>query len=58
MCMSPQVDAAALAGLTREWRERHRYLLRLLASSSAAGDPAAMRALADRLDFNQFYARA
>ena len=53
-----QVDAAALPGLAREWRERHGYLLRLLASSSAAGDPAAMRGLADRLDFNRFYARA
>ncbi|KAK9840835.1 hypothetical protein WJX81_007958 [Elliptochloris bilobata] len=48
-------DPAALCELSCEWRERHRYLLRLLASSSATGDPAAMRSLADRLDFNGFY---
>ncbi len=50
-----QAEGTALADLATEWRERHRYLLRLLAASSGGEEAAAMHSLAQRLDFNGFY---
>ena len=45
--------------LQQEWRERHRYLLRMLgARTLRAGATAELQRLAASLDFNGFYGSA
>lgn len=51
--------AEEVAEVGREWRARHRYLMKLLtARSLRSGDFAPLALLASRLDFNHFYSNA
>ncbi len=54
--LGAQGSPAALGALAAEWRERLRFLLRLLAAApGGAADAAGLRDLGACLDFNGFY---
>ena len=56
VCSTRRSQRRRCGRCSNEWRERHRYLLRLLGSRALkAGGTASLRRLATCLDYNGFY---